>query len=60
MGTFTIEKTGKGPCAASKMAFVCPWPCVAEEIHPKPKKPVHTTAVSFAQALCGSVTTYNR
>lgn len=45
------EKTGKSPCAALTMAFVCPWPCVAEEIHPKPKKLMHTAAVSFAQAL---------
>jgi hypothetical protein len=52
-----IEKTGKGPCAGLTIPFVCSWPCVAEEIHPKPNKPVYTAAVSFAQALCGSVTT---
>jgi len=51
------ENTGKGPCAASTMAFVCPWPCVSDCPQPIQKKKVQPTTVSFVQALCGSVTT---
>jgi len=56
-GMFMNENTGKGPCAASSMAFVCPWPCVADGLEPIPKKQVQPATVSFVQALCGSLTT---
>lgn len=54
---FMTENTGKGPCAASSMAFVCSWPYVADGLQPIPKKQVQPATISFVLALCGSLTT---